>query len=190
MEIKIPIIVFLSLFVFSMGVLWFSANSQNETLKDAIRYDVKFTDALEEKWTADEFYSDASLNYEYHNYAEGIQSCEKARDHYSSYGQEIRELKAEVDKNKKPIFNSFSLMLGKAVEISNNMYEACEHFESAMRQYEIYYDEATPYGDPSYEMGGKAIENQNEKIKAHDKAVEEYNTYLAEYQTDLERYVG
>ena len=67
------------------------------------------------------------------------------------------------------------------------MYETCEHFESAVRYYDKYYNTDVSFDDTSYYMGTAKIESMNEKIKAHDKAVEEYNQYLEEFRVELEK---
>ena len=67
------------------------------------------------------------------------------------------------------------------------MFEACEHFESAARYFETYYNTDVSFDDISYDMGNGEIEMMNEKIKAHDNAVERYNNKLAEFKVELEK---
>lgn len=134
----------------------------------------------------DENYNLASLSYEKSEWKEVVFYCEKARNYYSSNAQEIREMKEKLDTSKE-VFKIYEEMLAQFVIIKNSMYEACEHFESASRYYEMYYE---PTGtDSQYEMGTRQIETMNEKIRQHDRAVEDYNTLLVKYYLEIDKLV-
>jgi hypothetical protein len=132
-------------------------------------------------------YDSASLSYEQHNYLLTEQYCEQARTKFSAYTQSLREAKAGLNTNVE-ILDVYSRMLDEEISIYLNLYEACEHFESASRFYETYYNH---YGtNEDYEMGGNEIDSMNEKISAHDSAVGRYNDLLAEYSIELKRLIG
>lgn len=134
---------------------------------------------------ADLYYEEASFAYENEEWNLVESNCRLARDKYSEHAQKIRVIREGIT-DKEEIFNIYKDMLTEHVEIDNNMYEACEHFESAARYYKIYYSPNTPYDDSSYDMGTGEIDAMNEKIDAHDDAVERYNTLLSKYELELQ----
>ena len=69
------------------------------------------------------------------------------------------------------------------------MYEACEHFESASRYYDIYYNTNVSVYDNSYYMGGQEIDAMNEKIKLHDENIKKYNNLVSEISKELEKMI-
>ena len=73
-------------------------------------------------------------------------------------------------------------------DIYDNLYEACEHFESASRYYNAYF-KSNDYYNSDYETGGIEIDTMNEKIILHDEAVKKYNSKLAEIHVELNKYV-
>jgi len=139
--------------------------------------------------SGDSHYEYASLAYERQNYNEVVKECELARKDWLSYTQLLRESKEEVFDYKEPIFDIYSDMLSSEIKIYTNMYEACEHFESAARYYDLYYNTDVSYDDVSFDMGGKAIDLMNDKIEAHDVQIEVYNTLLAKYDKELKKII-
>ena len=71
--------------------------------------------------------------------------------------------------------------------MNENIFEACEWFETASRHYAHYAKETTPEDDPSFELGNSAIEEMNIKINNHDDAVRRHNYVLEEYRLQLEK---
>jgi hypothetical protein len=129
--------------------------------------------------SANKYYELSSLDYEQKDWDGTIKNCELAREDYSSAAQEVRDEIVEIENKQGEVFETGELLFKEEVKIYNNLYEACEHFESASRYFKIYYDDKTPASDTSIDMGNGEIEAMNEKISAHDYAVGEYNTYLA-----------
>ena len=134
-------------------------------------------------------YELASLAYERDNYVDVVYECEEARGYYSDYTQDIRDERERVSRLNESIFKTYTNLLSSEIKIYNNMYEACEYFESAARQFEHYYLTTTPANDVSYQKGNDAINSMNEKINAHDFEVEVYNTILAKYNGELKEII-
>jgi len=153
---------------------------------EVLLLDANIQEASETLWDAQEYYNLASLSYEQGDMDYVVVHCENARDNYLEYTQKLRTIKASINSNDK-LLTLRKQMLEKEIYRAENMFEACEHFESAARYYDIYYDPDTPYDDPSYDMGGTEIDAMNEKIDEHDKTVREYNDLLAEYTVELKR---
>ncbi len=141
------------------------------------------------RMAASKHYEQASLSYERENYIDVEKECKLAREDYLIASQKYRDtgvvLKASnIDHN---LVTKYIQLIDTSIEISNNMFEACEHFESAARYYEIYYNGDVPEEDLSFNMGGKEIDMMNEKINAHDNAVGRHNNILAEYKFELNK---
>lgn len=139
--------------------------------------------------SAGEYYTQASRAYEKQDWKDVVTSCESARDKFSDYGQYLRDEKAKIASRTEEVFKTYSELLQTEVELNMNLYEACEHFESAARYFETYYLPETPSTDSSFEMGNQEIRSMNEKINEHDANVERYNTLLAEYRFKLKEYL-
>ena len=136
----------------------------------------------------DSYYSEASFFYENRNYNSVESNCRLAREYYSDSSQKYREIKSEIQKAEieDPLINIYSESLEFLAEIELNMFEVCEHFESASRYYDKYYNTNTPYEDPSYDMGTTEIDSMNEKIKLHDENVRKYNSLLGDFKVEME----
>jgi hypothetical protein len=160
--------------------------SSSSIYKEILTTDAKIMEISDLSMDADSYYDESSLAYEDMIYSSVESNCRLAREKYTSHAQGIREIIAGIDSSEK-IMTIYKDMLTEQVNIDMNMYEACEHFESASRYYAKYYLDSTSADDPSYDMGGSEIDAMNEKIKEHDDAVERYNTLLAEYSVELER---
>ncbi len=141
---------------------------------------------------AESYYSEATYSYEEMDYKEVERSCRLARDYYSIQSQGYKEIKAELNSQDlhDKLITIYVEQLDILSEISNNMFEACEHFEVAARYYNTYFDTDVSYDNPSYDMGSSEMEMMNEKIIAHDNAVERYNNKLAEFQNELENRIN
>ena len=134
------------------------------------------------------YYSEASFFYENRNYNSVESNCRLAREYFSDSGQKYREIRSEIQKTEieDPLINIYSESLEVLAEIELNMFEACEHFESASRYYNKYFKADTPYDDPSYDMGTAEIDSMNEKIKLHDENVRKYNNLLGDFKAEME----
>jgi len=133
------------------------------------------------------YYTEASFFYENQNYKNVESSCRLARGYYSESSQGYREIRSELESAEieDPLINLYSDGLELLAEIELNMFEACEHFESASRYYEKYYNTKVSYDDPSYDMGTSEIEAMNEKIVLHDENVRKYNDILGDFRVEL-----
>ena len=159
---------------------------ENRTLKTMILTDSEMWDTqIEFGDKGDEYYNLASDSYINADYNQVVYNCEKARDYFHNAAQEYRIIKQGL--KEEGILLLYKKLLEEKVEFSLNMYEACEHFESASKYYYIYYDTNVPYDDPSFDMGGGEIDMMNEKIVAHDEAVNRHNDILAEILVEIEK---
>jgi hypothetical protein len=142
----------------------------------------------DDKDKADSLYEEASLSYERQNYLDTEAKCKLARNSYSKHSQNLKEEQLKINFTGK-IFDIYHNMLDEEMIISDSMYEACEYFEEAARHFDFYYKANTPSNDPSYDMGGLAIDSMNKKINSHDDAVKRYNSLLAEYNLEKEKII-
>ncbi len=175
-------IVILSVLFITLLLLSISVTQERDLYKTILEANSYLSKISIDGQLAESYYSEASYAYEDGDYKEVERSCRLARDYYFEEGQGYKKIKAEL-KDKDIDSKLITLYLDKLdllSEITNNMFEACEHFESAARYYYTYYDTDSPYDDVSYDMGTGEIEMMNEKIKAHDDAVERYNNKLVE----------
>jgi hypothetical protein len=152
-------------------------------------YNLEVVTADDYATEANNYYDKASLSYEQQEWDEVVQHCKMARDKFSLASQEYLNVEAEIKDSKVDLVKTYADMLHTSSEINLNMYEACEHFESASRYYKKYYLPSTPSEDSSFNMGSAEIENMNEKIRDHDSNVREYNTLLAKYNKQLKDYL-
>jgi len=164
-----------------------SLTNQNKVYKSILYVKSKYSDISLIEQKAYNYYDLAGLAYEKQDY-KGVESyCKIARDYYLDESQKYRDLKAYLKAQDldDELINIYIKELDASIEISDNMYEACEHFESAARYYDIYYNSNVLYDDMSLEMGGGEISMMNEKIAAHDRAVERFNNLLADFEIEL-----
>lgn len=165
-------------------------NSQeNYLLKTILKADRDFSKISIDGQKAEQYYEEAGYSYEDGNYNLVESNCRLAREYYSEESQGYKRIKAEL-KAKEIEDNLIYIYidsLDALIEVTNNMFEACEHFESASRYYDIYYNTDISYDDMSYDMGTGEMDMMNEKIRDHDKAVEKYNNLLEEFRVELER---
>jgi len=172
-----------------ISLLYISAINERNLYKIILKADIDLAEISVDGQQAESYYDEASYAYEDMDYKEVERSCRLARDYYSAQSQGYKEVKAEL--NSKGLNDKLIIIyveqLDLLSEISNNMFEACEHFEVAARYYNTYFNTNVGYDDASFDMGGGEMDMMGEKIKAHDNAVERYNNKLAEFQTELER---
>lgn len=164
-----------------------SIQNENNLFKTIItsNNEVSEVDLISQK--ADSFYSEASYNYEDMDYKNLESNCRIARGYYQDASQGYLKIVSELNTIKKQdkliILQIQSIEL--LSEINLNLYEACEHFESAARYYDKYYNTDVSQDDSSYDMAGKEIEAMNLKINEHDANVREYNSILTKFQVIL-----
>lgn len=186
---QIIIIAILSAIAILLSIYVVSLESENDLLKeknDLFINIIEIEDKLyqiDEDYIipAEEYYDLASEDYIETSYKGVINNCEKARDDYAEGGQKLREVRAEIKlKKQNDIFDLYIDLTEEGNVMIDNMYEACEYFESSAKYYDIYFNGNVSYDDPSYEMAGSELEMMNEKIEAHDESVERYNDILSE----------
>lgn len=154
--------------------------NENNLYEDIFVIEAKAREIDEIRIQATQSYDRASISYDLDEYDLVISYCEDSRDLSSKYMQEMRQLAVQVDEHDDEIFAIFSDMIREYINIYTNLYESCEYFESAARQYEN--------GD--YDGGDASIELHNEKIRLHDAAVERSNQLLARYNHELSKLGG
>ena len=135
-----------------------------------------------------ELYLLSQYAYEDLDFVNSERYCFQARTKFLITSQTFREIKASLKEDKEyELIKLYSDMIEEQIIMYDNLYEACEHFESASRYFDKYYNAGVSYNDASYDMGSQEIEMANEKIEAHDNAVKRHNDILAEYTLELEK---
>jgi len=164
-------------------------NSSEELYKTILKADADLLEISVDSQMAESYYAEAGYAYEDKDYNTVESNCRLAREYYFEESQGYKKVKAEL--KDKEIDDKLIVLyienLELLSEISNNMFEACEHFEVAARYYDTYFNYNVPYDDTSYDMADKEINMMNEKISAHDNAVEKYNNKLSEFRFELEK---
>ena len=180
-KITFPIFFALLVILIVLAILFGIASMENKMLKTILITDSGYVEVTGYEADADYYYTQASLSYEYNEFNDVVDNCEIARGYYFDATQEQRRLKAKLKDAgiEHKLINLYISILDEGIEINNNMYEACEYFESASRQYD-YYD---------YWDGDINIDLMGDKIRDRDKAVERYNDYLAEYNLEMEKLI-
>ncbi|KKM60361.1 hypothetical protein LCGC14_1542540 [marine sediment metagenome] len=188
------IIILFGIIIFILLIFSIYLSNENKILKQenflfkTILYaDTQMSEVSIISQKGDSYYSEASFFYENSNYNSVESNCRLARGYYSDSSQKYREIKSEIQKAniEDSLINIYSEFLEVLAEIKLNMFEACEHFESASRYYDKYYDADTPYDDQSYDMGALEIDSMNEKIKLHDENVRKYNSLLGDFKAEM-----
>ena len=188
------IIILFGIIIFILLIFSIYLSNENKILKQenflfkTILYaDTQMSEVSIISQKGDSYYSEASFFYENRNYNSVESNCRLARGYYSDSSQKYREIKSEIQKAniEDSLINIYSEFLEVLAEIKLNMFEACEHFESASRYYDKYYDADTPYDDQSYDMGALEIDSMNEKIKLHDENVRKYNSLLGDFKAEM-----
>jgi len=198
-----PTKIFIVIFIFLLAVIsiflfieFMGLNSyvqivekENLLYKIILRADNKFSEVSLDSQEAENYYDEAIYFYENEDYKLVESNCRLARDHYSKESQGYKKIKAELlsSEIEDKLISIYVNILDSIIEATNNMYEACEYFESASRYYDKYYNTDVPYDDPSYDMADAEMDIMNEKITAHDIAIERYNQYLEDFGVELEK---
>lgn len=187
--IGLTILIVLSICYISTTI---NISQENYLLKTILIADKDFSKISIDYQMGSQYYEEASYSYENGDYNLVESNCRLAREYYLEESQGYRRIKAElkaVEIEDKLIYLYIDT-LDASTEMADNMFEACEHFESAVRYYDIYYNTDVPSDDMSYDMGGREINMMNEKIRDHDEAVERYNNLLEEFRVELERRIN
>ena len=189
--IVIGIIFSLFLMLIFTNLYWFvnqeDYSKDNYLLLTLMRADADVLEISVPNQKADSYYNEASYSYEDMNYPLVESNCRLARGYYLETSQGYKTIKAELKATeiKDKLVDIYVERLDLYSEIADNMYEACEHFESTARYYDKYFNTDVAYGDASYDMGTKELDMMNEKIREHDKNVGLYNDKLEEYRAEL-----
>ena len=184
-------IILIGLLMFSiiLSVGYDQINKEKNLYKTLLYSNARIIEVGEVEKKANEYYDLASFYYEKQNYELVEINCMKARDYYSDASQEYLTIRSELlgSSIDDKLINIEVERLDIISEIQLNMYEACEHFESAVRYYDFYYNTDVPYDDMSYEMGSGEIESMNEKIRLHDENIRIHNKLLSDYEVELKK---
>jgi len=182
---KVVLISILIVALLLLSYFIIKTKQENDLLKTVLIINLKSVKIGEISQEADTYYQLSNRAYELNDFKGVEYNCRLARENYHKASQEYLKLKSEL-KGNNPITIKYKEGLSLLSEISLNLYEACEHFESASRYYDIYYNTNVSAFDNSYDMGGKEIDAMNEKIKLHDENIRKYNNLLTEILTELE----
>ena len=176
---KITSEVLLVLLIISIGIIVSQnlslslSEKSNDIFLSLIKADGGIADASVPIQKGDQFYDLASLsNVEY--------NCKQARDYFLEGTQKLRATKSELKNHDEQIFVIYREMINTHINIYNNLYEACEYFESASRQ----------YAGGDWANGDESIILMNEKIMAHDSGVNRYNDLIEDYSRELDKLIS
>lgn len=187
--LKIGMNMILIIALVSFIIISSNLKSTKELYEVILKADSNLLEISVDGQKAESYYEEASYAYEDMDYKEVERNCRLAREYYYEESQGYRKVKAEL-KDKETDNKLIVLYIEKLdllSEITDNMFEACEYFESAARYYYVYYDTGVPSDDMSYDMGTGEIDRMGEKILAHDEAVKKYNNVLEEFRFELEK---
>jgi len=164
-------------------------SEDNEILIALLKADAKASEVSVDAQQAEMYYNLAGLAYENMDYKSVESNGLIAREYYFKESNGYKEVKSELKsfETDEKIIEIYIEMMDYLSEIADNMFEACEYFESAARYYDKYYNTNVPYDDMSYKMGNGELERMNEKIKVRDNAVGEYNNLRADYKFELNK---
>lgn len=162
---------------------------ESNLYKTLLIVESKYDDFSTAEQKANDYYDEASYHYEKQNYNLVESNCRLARTSFSDASQGYNEIVSYLKSSnmEDKLIEIEIQSYGVLSEIQLNLYEACEHFESAVRYYDIYYNTNVPYDDISYDMGTGEIDMMNEKIVLHDENVRKYNNLLSDFQIELEK---
>jgi hypothetical protein len=135
------------------------------------------------------YYEEAGFYYENQDYKNVESTCRLARGEFSKASSGYLDIKSELESSKinDVLIDYYIQALDLISEIELNLYEACEHFESASRYYHIYYKTDVPVNDISFDMGGKEIDAMNKKIDLHDSNIRKYNDVSSKLRKELSK---
>lgn len=161
---------------------------ENELFKTILIVGADISEISSCSQKADNYYLEASYNYEDGLYKSLESNCRLARTYYLETSQSYKKIKSKLTffGIEDPLIDIYQDMLSSLIDVSNNMFEACEYWESSARYYDTYYNSGVIYDDQIHVSGTDELEMHNEKIRARDVAVEKYNQYFADYTIELE----
>jgi len=162
---------------------------ENILLKTLMKSNGELSKISIDKQNAESYYNEASIAYSMNEYKQVELNCRLAREHYAKESQGYKVIKAELISSgiQDKLIEIYIKSLDTNIEITDNMFEACEYFESASNYYYQYFSLNI---DSGWEMGNREIEMMNKKIQAHDNAVDRYNNLLAEFNIELEKRIN
>ena len=184
---------FLALVVFLLAILFsvigyqvgLNVSSDTGLYKRIILLDVDYPEISLAVQEGELYYELAGYSYEDQDYKSVESNCRISRQEYFKATGLLSKQRAKISDDDEPILLLYREAIDEEINIYNNIYEACEYFESAARYYDKYFNTDVAYDDMSFDIGTAEIENMNEKIKAHDEAVVRYNNLLEEYKLAL-----
>jgi len=187
--ISVSLVIVLVIFGFyTLSISQNDYSDENYLLASLMKADIDMKETSLASQKGISFYDEASFYYEDENYKQVESSCRLARDYFSEESQDYKKIKAELKAKEfdDKLVDIYVEVLDLNSEIALNLYEACEHFESASRYYDKYFYTDVPYDDTSFDMGTAEIDMMNEKIRDHDANVRKYNDKLEEYGIELQ----
>lgn len=187
--------IFVICFVFALLSVSFIQVMNNRQLQESNQMYKRLVEINAESYStnldsAKKYYELASLSYENNDFLDCEQNCKLARDSYTLYIQELKALQVKIQDYPEEVFDIYRQLLAEEIIMYENMYEACEWFETASRRYNYYFQETTPENDKSFDDGNAAIEEMNEKIANHDDAVRRYNYLLEQYKAEVNKIIN
>jgi len=189
-----PLLYVFFLIIFSLMIIClllytnYKMRNELDMLKTILSINLDSSKASLISQKANSYYELANRAYEYQDFKNVEYNCKIARDYYHEASQDYLGLKSEL-KGDNTLIKKYRDVLDLLSEIQLNMYEACEHFESAARYYNIYYNTNVSATDDSYSMGGREIDAMNEKIRLHDENARKYNNLISEISKELEKMI-
>lgn len=167
---------------------YIDVNKENKIFRVVLMANADYTAVSVSEQTALTYYDQAINSYELSDWKDVENNGIFARQEYSKASQGYKGIIAtlQVDNFKDKLIDLYIEQLELGSEISLNMYEACEHFESASRYFALYYNPLTSADDTSLDMGNQEIDSMNEKIRIHDENVRKFNSLSEEIKLELE----
>lgn len=170
--LAVALILTFIVFAFIYNGLETKSNTYKKLLSLSI--ETQSNDAVE---SAKGYLADAVQAYELKKFADVQVNCQMSRQKFAEANGVLRQLMVQIKNDKPRIFIIYAQVINKSVAMNDQVYEACEHFESASRYYEQY-DET---------MAIKEMQAMNENILQHDALAGEYNDLLAEYKIEVDK---
>jgi len=166
--------------IIGISIYCFSLYNKNVILTAIFIADVGWGESSIPEQEAESYYVLASLSYEDNNFKDTETYCVQARDYYmkSIGGYETTKAELKSKEINHPLINLYQDVLEEKINTQYSMYEACEYFEVAARDY--------AKGD--YDSGDMHIGLMGGKIDSHDNSIVEYNRLMAEYLIELENF--
>lgn len=195
MKNKIRFFIMVGIMVFlCIGLIYQHSQSKEDSIekelyKIILKADRTWGEVSIKSQKANMYYEEAGYAYENQDYKSVESNCRLARDYYLEESQGYKRIKSKITSFdvKDNLIDIYVNCLSLIIESTNNMYEACEYFESTARYYDKYFYTDVKYDDISYDMGTVELENHNEKIKGRDISIEKYNQCLEDFKVELNK---